>query len=39
MHFGGQRMVILKEAAINLITRYYPDFFDKIKIKDYGTYR
>jgi len=25
-HFGGQRMVILKDAAINLITRYYPDF-------------
>ena len=28
-HFGGQRMVILKDAAMNLITRYYPDFFDK----------
>jgi len=28
-HFGGQRMVILKDAAINLITRYYPDFFNK----------
>ena len=29
IHFGGQRMVILKEAAINLITIYYPDFFNK----------
>ena len=28
-HFGGQRMVILQDAAINLITRYYPDFFNK----------
>ena len=26
IHFGGQRMVILKESAIKLITRYYPDF-------------
>jgi len=28
-HFGGQRMVILKDAAMNLITRYYPEFFNK----------
>ena len=28
-HFGGQRMVILKDAAKKLITRYYPDFFNK----------
>ena len=27
-HFGGQRMVILKDAATNLITRYYPEFFN-----------
>jgi len=29
IHFGGQRMVILKRAAIKLITMYYPDFFNK----------
>ena len=29
IHFGGQRMIILKDAAINLITKYYPDFFNK----------
>jgi hypothetical protein len=28
-HFGGQRMVILKDAATKLIIRYYPDFFNK----------
>jgi len=28
-HFGGQRMVILQDAAMNLITRYYPEFFNK----------
>jgi len=26
IHFGGQRMVILRESAIKLITRYYPNF-------------
>jgi len=29
IHFGGQRMVILKDAAIKLITKYYPEFFNK----------
>jgi len=29
IHFGEQRMVILKDAAINLITTYYPEFFNK----------
>jgi len=28
-HFGGQRMVILKDAAMNLITKYYPEFLTK----------
>ena len=27
-HFGGQRMVILKDAAKNLITKYYPEYFN-----------
>jgi hypothetical protein len=28
IHFGGQKMVILKDAAAKLIARYYPDFFN-----------
>jgi hypothetical protein len=29
IHFGGQRMVILKAAAAKLITKYYPEFFNE----------